>query len=67
MIKSNGVVSQCHFSNDWVPKSAVVPPPALVDLACATATKPPVELVRNHNNEPVDASDGATVRFSLKP
>jgi TonB family protein len=66
-VKADGTASHCEFSNDWVPKSAVVPPQVLVALACDAVMRSPIQPVRNHKNEPVDASDGATVRFSVKP
>jgi TonB family protein len=67
LVKANGAASRCEFSNDWAPKSPIVPPPTLVHLACDVAMQPPIRIVRNHKDEPVDASDGATVRFSVKP
>jgi protein TonB len=65
-VKADGTASRCELSNDWVPRSRIVPPPVLVGLACDTVMRSPVQAVRNHMNEPVDASDGATVRFSVK-
>jgi TonB family protein len=67
LVKANGTASHCEFSNDWAPKSPTVPPPILVQLACDAAMRPPIRIVRNQKNEPVDASDGVTVRFSVKP
>jgi len=67
LVKGDGTASHCQFSNDWTPRSQVVPPPVLVILACDAAMKSPIRPVRNHKNEPVEAWDGATVRFSVKP
>jgi TonB family protein len=66
LVKADGRASHCEFSNDWAPKSQVIPPPVLVELPCRAVMGSPIRVVRNHKNEPVDASDGATVRFSVK-
>ena len=64
-INAKGTTDHCQ-SADAKP-TRVAPPQVLVDLACSAVNKSPMQLVRNHNNEPVDASDTATVRFSVKP
>jgi TonB family protein len=66
LIKADGTASHCEFSNIWAPRSLVVPPPVLVDLACNAATQSPIQPLRNSKNQPVDAWGGATVRFSTK-
>jgi protein TonB len=65
-VHPDGTTSRCQFDRNGTAKS-VLPPPVLVDLACGAATEPPVQPVRNQKNEPIEAWDGATVRFSLKP
>ena len=59
-VKADGARSHCQLTSD--PKAA---PQVLVDLACNAVMQSPPEIIRNHNNEPVDASDCVTVRFSM--
>jgi TonB family protein len=66
LIKADGTASRCDFSNDWVSRPQVLPPKVLVDLACQAVMQSAVRPVRNHENEPIEVSDGATVRFSVK-
>lgn len=58
-VKANGSFGHCQISSISKP-----PPQVLVDLACNAVMHLPIEVIRNHDNVPVDASETATVRFS---
>jgi TonB family protein len=67
LVRANGTASDCRPATDSKPAPQAVPPQVLVDLACDAVTKSRIQVVRDHNNVPVEASDSATVRFSVKP
>lgn len=67
LVEPTGTRSHCEYSTDAKPAPQVRPPPVIVNLACDAVMRSPIQLVRNHKNEPVEASDAATVRFSVKP
>jgi TonB family protein len=66
-VKANGAANGCRFSPKPLVTQQVAPPQVLVDLACNAVLQSALAPIRNSKNEPVDASNSATVRFSVKP
>jgi TonB family protein len=58
-VKTTGTVSHCQTSDTSMPA-----PEVLVGLACNAVMQSPIDVIRNRDNVPVDASETATVRFS---